>query len=56
MVEKGVVKTAFGHTAKVLWDESGWLIASVRQEDSGYYRDWQSMLIDMGYLPAEPAA
>jgi hypothetical protein len=55
MVERGVVKTAFGHTAKVLWDEFGWLIDSARREDSDYYRDWQDMLIDMGYLPAEPS-
>jgi hypothetical protein len=53
MVERGAVKTAFGHTVKVLWDECRWLIESVRREDSGYYRDWQNMLIDMGYLPAE---
>jgi hypothetical protein len=55
MVEKGVTKTAFGHTAKVLWDEFGWLIESARREDPDYYRDWQNMLIDMGYLSAEAA-
>ncbi len=50
MVEKGVAKTTFGHTAWMLWKEFEWLIEAARREDPGYYRDWQDMLIDMGYL------
>ncbi len=53
MVERDVVKTAFGHTASAIWGEFEWFIKRVRQDDPGYYRDWRDMLIDMGYLPAE---
>lgn len=54
MVAKDVTKTSFGHTALLLWERSQWLIEPVREQDAGYFRDWQDMLIDMGYI--EPAA
>jgi hypothetical protein len=52
MVEKDVVRRSFGHTAKLLWEQCGWLVEPAREEDPGYYRDWQDMLMDMGHLQA----
>jgi hypothetical protein len=53
MIEKKVARRAFGHTAHVLWNECVWLVEMAREEDPGYSRDWQNMLVDMGYMPAE---
>ena len=54
MIAKEVAKTSFGHTALLLWERAQWLVAPAREQDPGYFRDWQGMLIDMGLV--EPVA
>lgn len=56
MVEGDVVKTAFGHTAAILWREFDWFVNHMRRGgDIDVYKDWEAMLIDMGFLSVSRA-
>lgn len=50
MIAREVAKTSFGHTALLLWERAQWLVTPAREQDPGYFRDWQDMLIDMGLI------
>lgn len=56
MVESDVVKAAFGQTATTLWREFDWFVKHMRRRGNiDIYKDWEGMLIDMGFLPANLA-